>query len=62
LFCTYGPLKDTVTGNPLFDAAAWKGAKSVLKLIQAGYLSDPLGIDVYYQVGIDLKDNGLPVW
>ena len=62
LFRIYGPLKDAVTGNPLFNAAAWKGAKSVSELIQAGYLSDPPGIDLYYQVGVDQKENGLPVW
>ena len=62
LFQTYGPLKDSVTGQPLFNAAAWKSAKSVLKLIQAGYISDPPGIDLYYQVGLDRKKDGLPVW
>ena len=62
LFQVYGPLKDSITGQPLFNAAAWKSAKSVLKLIQAGYISDPPGIDLYYQVGLDWKKDGLPVW
>lgn len=62
LFRTYGPLKDAIIGNSLFNTSAWKGAKSVLKLIQEGYLSDPPGIDLYYQVGLDHKENGLPVW
>ena len=62
LFQTYGSLKDSITGQPLFNAAAWKSAKSVLKLVQAGYISDPPGIDLYYQVGLDRKKDGLPVW
>jgi len=62
LFKTYGPLKDATTGQPLFTAATWKSAKSILKLIEAGYLSDPPGIPLYYEVGRDRKENGLPVW
>ena len=31
-------------------------------MIQAGYLSDPPGIPLYYQVGLDRKKNELPVW
>ena len=53
LFKTYGPLKDATTGQPLFTAATWKSAKSVLKLIEAGFLSDPPGIPLYYEVGLD---------
>ena len=30
-----GPLKDATTNQPLFSAATWKSAKSVLKLIVA---------------------------
>ena len=41
LFKTYGPLKDATAGQPLFTAATWKSANSVLKLIEAGFLSDP---------------------
>ena len=62
LFQTYGPLKDAITGQPLFNTSAWKSAKSVLKLIQEGYISDPPGIDLYYQVGLDRKTDGLPIW
>ena len=43
LFKTYGPLKDATTCQPLFTAATWKSAKSVLKLIEA----------LYYEVGQD---------
>ena len=53
LFKTYGPLKDATTCQPLFTAATWKSAKSVLKLIEAGYLSDLPGIPLYYEVGQD---------
>jgi hypothetical protein len=62
LFQVYGPLKDSITGQPLFNAAAWKSAKGVLKLIQAGYISDPPEIDLYYQVGLDQKKDGLLIW
>lgn len=62
IFKTYGPLKDSTTGQPLFSPAAWKSARNILKTIQAGYLSDPPGIPLYYQVGLDRMENGLPVW
>jgi hypothetical protein len=53
---------DSITGQPLFSSAAWKSAQNILKVIQAGYLSDPPGIPLYYQVGLDRNKNGLPVW
>jgi len=56
----YGPLEDSATGQPLFNAAAWKSAKNLLKLVQQGYLSDPPGISLYYKIGVD--QNGLPIW
>jgi hypothetical protein len=56
----YGPLEDSATGQPLFNAAAWKSAKNLLKLVQQGYLSDPPGIPLYYQIGVD--QNGLAIW
>ena len=62
VFKTYGPLKDTITGQPLFTPNAWKNAKNVLKLIEAGYMSDPPGVSLYYDVGLDCKENGLTVW
>jgi len=62
VFETYGPLKDTLTGQPLFTPNAWKNAKNVLKLIEAGYMSDPPGVSLYYDVGLDRKENGLTVW
>ena len=58
----YGPLKDSITGQPLFSPAAWKSTHNILRTIQAGYLSDPLGIPLYYQVGLDRRENGLPIW
>jgi len=59
---TYGPLKDAKTGQPLFNKAAWKSAKNILSLIQNGYLSDPPGIALYYQIGLDSKNGGLPIY
>ena len=62
VFKTYGPLKDSTTGQPLFSPSAWKSAKNVLKLIEAGYMSDPPSVSLYYDVGLDWKENGLTVW
>ncbi|KAJ6546579.1 hypothetical protein B0H10DRAFT_2243560 [Mycena sp. CBHHK59/15] len=60
VFGIFGHLKDTKTGLPLFNSAAWAVAKNVLKLIQKGFLSDPPGISLYYLVGYD--KNGLPLY
>ncbi len=62
VFQTYGPLKDAKTGQPLFNAAAWRAAKNVLALVQAGHVSDPPGVPLYYVVGIDHKAGGLPIY
>ena len=35
--------------------------KNILELVQKGFLSDPPGIPLYYQVGIDGK-TGLPLY
>ena len=59
---TYGPLKDAKTGQPLFNKSAWKSARNILTLIQNGYLSDPSGITLYYQNGVDGKNGGLPIY
>ncbi|KAJ6538419.1 hypothetical protein B0H10DRAFT_2254857 [Mycena sp. CBHHK59/15] len=61
VFHTFGPLKDATTGLPLFNAAAWAVAKNVLELFSKGYLSDPPGIALYFQLGIDPK-SGLPLY
>ncbi|KAG6834894.1 hypothetical protein H0H93_006592 [Arthromyces matolae] len=61
VFKTYGPLKDAKSGLPLFNSAAWTIAKNILLLIQKGHLSDPPGIALYYQLGIDSK-TGLPIY
>ena len=55
-------LKDGKTGQPLFNKSAWKSAKNILALVQNGYLSDPPGIALYYQIGLDSKHNGLPIY
>ena len=55
-------LKDVKTGQPLFNKSAWKSAKNILTLIQGGYLSDPLGITLYYQIGLDSNNGSLPIY
>jgi 3'-5' exonuclease len=62
VFQAYRPLKDGKTGQPLFNKSAWKSAKNILALVQNGYLSDPPGIALYYQIGLDSKHNGLPIY
>ncbi|KAG6826161.1 hypothetical protein H0H92_000919 [Tricholoma furcatifolium] len=61
VFETYGPLRDAKSGLPLFNSAAWAVSKNILLLIQKGHLSDPPGIALYYQVGIE-KKTGLPLF
>ena len=62
VFKTYESLEDATTGQPLFSAAAWKSAKNLLTNVQMGFLSDPPGIPLYYQIGVDRTEGGLPVW
>ncbi|KAJ3840970.1 hypothetical protein F5878DRAFT_672230, partial [Lentinula raphanica] len=62
VFRTYGPLKDVKTGSPLFNTAAWSVSRNILELIRKGYLSDPPGLALYTQVGIDSKADGLPIY
>ncbi|KAJ7099008.1 hypothetical protein C8R44DRAFT_748066 [Mycena epipterygia] len=62
VFKTYGPLKDSKTGAPLFNLAAWKTAKNVLELIRNGFVSDPPGIPLYYPLGADAKAGGLSIY
>jgi hypothetical protein len=60
VFSTYGPLKDAKTGQPLFNAAAWKASKGILQLIRLGHLSDPPSIPLYYETRVD--ENGFPLY
>ncbi|KAJ3558593.1 hypothetical protein NP233_g11480 [Leucocoprinus birnbaumii] len=55
VFDTYGPLKDAKTGQPLFGDANWQAARNILTLIQNGYVSDPPGVSLYAQIGVDIK-------
>lgn len=57
----YGLLKDAKSSLPLFNSAAWSVTKNILELIRKGFLSDPPGVALYYQVGIDGK-TGLPLY
>jgi hypothetical protein len=61
VFRTYGPLKDSATGAPLFTPDNWCTAKNILDLIYHGYLSDPPGIPLYTVIGLDSK-SGLPIY
>lgn len=44
---TYGPLKDAVTGQPLFNDTSWEKACLVIENIKLGYYSDPPGHHFY---------------
>ena len=59
---SYGPPKDAKTGQPLFKKSAWRSAKNILTLRKNGYLSDPPGIALYRQIGLDNKNGGLPIY
>ena len=43
----YGPMLDSKTGKPLFNATSWAKAKGVLREILKGYYSDPPGVSMY---------------
>ncbi|KAF7722500.1 hypothetical protein EC973_003092 [Apophysomyces ossiformis] len=45
---TFGPLKCSATGQPLFNDQAWKEAANFLELVAKGYLSEPSEIPLYY--------------
>lgn len=62
VFDTYGPLKDAKTGQPLFNNSNWRISRNILTLIQNGFVSDPPGISLYVQIGVDIKYGGLPVY
>jgi len=62
VFATFGPLLDAKTRQPLFNSRAWRDAGNVLKAIKAGLLSDPPGIALYFQIGVDKKHGNLPVY
>jgi hypothetical protein len=62
VFRTYGALKDAQSGLPLFNSAAWTVSKNILDLVQKGFLSDPPGVALYYQIGVDTKFGGLPLY
>ena len=51
----FGHLKDSKSGVPLFNAAAWKKADNVLDEILLGLYSDPPGVQFYT---IFLNENG----
>jgi hypothetical protein len=44
---TFGPLRDSTTGQPLFNDASWEKARAVLENIRLGYYSDPPGVSLY---------------
>lgn len=50
---TFGPLKDAVTGFPLFNEKAWETSENVLENIRRGYYSDPPNIQLYFSNGYD---------
>jgi hypothetical protein len=62
VYATFGPLIDSKTKQPLFNSRAWKDARNVLKAVQAGLLSDPPGITLYFQIGVDKKHGNLPIY
>lgn len=62
VFDTFGPLKDAHSGLNLFNNSAWHASKNILSLIHDGYLSDPPGVSLYTQIGLNKAFGGLPVY
>lgn len=62
VYRTFGPLLDATTKAPLFNDRAYKDANNALKLIQAGLLSDPLDVPLYYQIAVDKQHANLPIY
>ena len=50
---TFGPLKDSTTGQPLFSEKAWDVTKNILEHIRHGDYSDPPEIPLYFEIGKD---------
>jgi hypothetical protein len=55
-------LKDAATGIPLFGRLAWKAANGILRTIKDGFVSDPPGIALYMQIGVDKNADDLPIY
>jgi hypothetical protein len=62
VYAAFGSLLDAKTKQPLFNSRAWKDAGNVLKAIKAGFLSDPPGIPLYFQIGVDKRHGNLPIY
>ncbi|KAJ7586237.1 hypothetical protein C8J56DRAFT_1052609 [Mycena floridula] len=62
VFKVYGPLQDAKTQVPLFNSSAWSSAKNILENIKNGHVSDPPGIALYFQIGVDGAAGGLPIY
>jgi hypothetical protein len=62
VYKTYGPLLDSATNTPLFNARAWKDANNTLKSIQAGLLSDLIDVPLYFQIRLDKKHGNLALY
>jgi hypothetical protein len=59
-FGCWGPVKCTVTGQPLFTEETWKKAQGVLHDVKKGWISDPAGIPLYTIACHD--KHGLPIY
>ncbi|KAG2055820.1 hypothetical protein BDR06DRAFT_970603 [Suillus hirtellus] len=55
----YGPLKDAVTGQPLFNDLSWEKARTVIENIKMGYYSDPPGYSFYALLRMDKHGLGV---
>jgi hypothetical protein len=63
VFLTYGPIQDRKSKQRLFSGDnQWHAAKNILDLIRKGFVSDPPGISLYTQIGVDKKAGGLPIY
>lgn len=59
VYDTYAGICDAKTGEPLFRAQAHKAYKNLLCHVRAGCLSDPAGVNLYFEDGYE---QGIRVW
>lgn len=50
---SYGRQRDSKTKLPLFDPKNWKQANNILKLVECGYVSDPVNSQLYSLIKTD---------
>ncbi|KAI8805543.1 hypothetical protein BJ742DRAFT_741239 [Cladochytrium replicatum] len=56
-----GNMKCSVSGETLFSNQSWKEVKNLLKSIEKSYFSDPPGLQLYFEIGVE-RATGLMLY